>query len=189
MRAFGGAKAWPLATFKGGRVINDRVGAVDVVLVGDSLDPHRAGLEARRPNLCRRSGRDAPDGRARGVLADYRGRRDRPPMGRACAPAGDMWPIGSPGPVIWVRTPFPFSGHRKGPPSVDGQAAGPGASSGPRRRVSASRKAFRRSSLALALGRHGGHVLAGPVVEPLAGADAELLAFQLAVQNSQRRGS
>ena len=37
IRATGGAKAWPLAAFKGGRVINDRVGTVDVVLVGDSL--------------------------------------------------------------------------------------------------------------------------------------------------------
>ena len=35
MRATGGAKAWPIGAFAGGAVINDRVGLVDVVLVGD----------------------------------------------------------------------------------------------------------------------------------------------------------
>lgn len=35
IRAPGGAKAWPLDAFAGGAVINDRVGWVDVVLVGD----------------------------------------------------------------------------------------------------------------------------------------------------------
>ncbi|MEM8755552.1 MAG: DUF3179 domain-containing protein, partial [Pseudomonadota bacterium] len=34
VRAFGGQKAWPLAAFGGGRVINDSVGAKDVVLTG-----------------------------------------------------------------------------------------------------------------------------------------------------------
>lgn len=36
LEAPGGAKAWPLSAFKGGKVINDRVGTLDVVLVGDA---------------------------------------------------------------------------------------------------------------------------------------------------------
>jgi len=36
LRAPGGVKAWPLARFTGGAVINDRVGLLDVVLVGDA---------------------------------------------------------------------------------------------------------------------------------------------------------
>lgn len=36
MRLEGGNKAWPLAAFDGGRVINDQVGSVKVVLIGDA---------------------------------------------------------------------------------------------------------------------------------------------------------
>lgn len=36
IREFGAAKAWPVEAFRGRRVINDRVGASDVVLVGDA---------------------------------------------------------------------------------------------------------------------------------------------------------
>lgn len=36
VRATGGAKAWPLSAFAGGKVIHDRVGQVDVVLVGNA---------------------------------------------------------------------------------------------------------------------------------------------------------
>ena len=36
IRTAGGAKAWPLKAFKGGRVINDQVGFQNVVLVGDA---------------------------------------------------------------------------------------------------------------------------------------------------------
>ncbi|GMG84652.1 hypothetical protein LNKW23_38680 [Paralimibaculum aggregatum] len=36
IRSFGAAKAWPLDAFAGGRVINDRVGDLAVVLVGDA---------------------------------------------------------------------------------------------------------------------------------------------------------
>jgi hypothetical protein len=36
IRAPGGAKAWPLDAFADGAVINDRVGLLDVVLVGDA---------------------------------------------------------------------------------------------------------------------------------------------------------
>ena len=36
LRTAGGAKAWPLGAFEGGRVINDTVGFSDVVLVGDA---------------------------------------------------------------------------------------------------------------------------------------------------------
>ena len=35
LRLTGGIKAWPLDAFKGGRVVNDRVGAINVVLIGD----------------------------------------------------------------------------------------------------------------------------------------------------------
>ncbi|MEM9059337.1 MAG: DUF3179 domain-containing protein [Pseudomonadota bacterium] len=37
IRTFGAAKAWPVTAFEGGRVINDRVGDLNVVLVGDRL--------------------------------------------------------------------------------------------------------------------------------------------------------
>ena len=36
IRSFGAAKAWPVAAFGAGRVINDRVGQQEVVLVGDA---------------------------------------------------------------------------------------------------------------------------------------------------------
>ena len=36
IRTAGGAKAWPLKAFKGGRVINDQVGFLNVVLIGDT---------------------------------------------------------------------------------------------------------------------------------------------------------
>jgi len=36
MRLEGGIKVWPLDAFKNGRVLNDRVGAVNVVLIGDT---------------------------------------------------------------------------------------------------------------------------------------------------------
>jgi hypothetical protein len=37
IRTFGGAKAWPVTAFEGGRVINDAVAGLNVVLVGDRL--------------------------------------------------------------------------------------------------------------------------------------------------------
>ncbi|MEM0988626.1 MAG: DUF3179 domain-containing protein [Pseudomonadota bacterium] len=37
IRTFGASKAWPVTAFEGGLVINDRVGDLDVVLVGDRL--------------------------------------------------------------------------------------------------------------------------------------------------------
>lgn len=36
IRTAGGAKAWPLPAFEGGRVIHDQVGLVDLVLIGDT---------------------------------------------------------------------------------------------------------------------------------------------------------
>jgi Protein of unknown function (DUF3179) len=36
LRADGHQRAWPLAAFAGGRVINDRIGDLDVVLIGDA---------------------------------------------------------------------------------------------------------------------------------------------------------
>ena len=36
VREFGAAKAWPIEAFRDRRVINDRVGATDVVLIGDA---------------------------------------------------------------------------------------------------------------------------------------------------------
>lgn len=47
LRVAGANKAWPLALFEGGRVINDRVGVLDIVLIGDahsgSVRAYRAG--------------------------------------------------------------------------------------------------------------------------------------------------
>ncbi len=37
IRTFGGAKAWPTSAFEGGKVINDQVAGLSVVLVGDRL--------------------------------------------------------------------------------------------------------------------------------------------------------
>ncbi|MEM7056567.1 MAG: DUF3179 domain-containing protein [Pseudomonadota bacterium] len=37
IRTFGAAKAWPVTAFEGGRVINDQVGTLQVVLIGDRL--------------------------------------------------------------------------------------------------------------------------------------------------------
>lgn len=45
VRVPGGVKAWPLADFAGGAVINDRVGFVDIVLIGD---PQGLGARAYR---------------------------------------------------------------------------------------------------------------------------------------------
>jgi hypothetical protein len=45
IRAPGGVKAWPLADFAGGAVLNDRVGLADVVLIGD---PQGLGARAYR---------------------------------------------------------------------------------------------------------------------------------------------
>lgn len=61
VRAPGGTKAWPLAAFKGGAVINDRVGFLDVVVVGDAEGRTVRAYEARghrfspgtRPDLLR----------------------------------------------------------------------------------------------------------------------------------------
>ena len=36
VRAAGGAKAWPLALFTGGALVQDRAGFVDVLLIGDA---------------------------------------------------------------------------------------------------------------------------------------------------------
>lgn len=36
IRLFGAAKAWSLAVFEGGRVLNDRIGQTDLVLIGDA---------------------------------------------------------------------------------------------------------------------------------------------------------
>ena len=36
LRITGAEKAWPLTAFSGGRVINDRIGTVDLVVVGDA---------------------------------------------------------------------------------------------------------------------------------------------------------
>ena len=46
VRVPAGAKAWPLEAFRGAPVINDRVGAVDVVVIGDAAE--RTGRAYRR---------------------------------------------------------------------------------------------------------------------------------------------
>ncbi|MEZ5669935.1 MAG: DUF3179 domain-containing protein [Alphaproteobacteria bacterium] len=66
IRAPGGAKAWPLSVFAGGRVINDRVGFSDVVLVGDAA--------TRTVRAYAREGRDfAADGGLDRLAADGQG--------------------------------------------------------------------------------------------------------------------
>ncbi|MGH6894092.1 MAG: DUF3179 domain-containing protein, partial [Dongiaceae bacterium] len=47
IRAPGGTKAWPLSAFAGGKVINDKVGLLDIVLVGDGADHGVRAYEAR----------------------------------------------------------------------------------------------------------------------------------------------
>ena len=53
IRTVGGSRAWPVEAFEGGRVINDRVGAVDVVLIGNA--------DTRTVRAYRRDGRDFRD--------------------------------------------------------------------------------------------------------------------------------
>ncbi|MGF1552999.1 MAG: DUF3179 domain-containing protein [Paracoccaceae bacterium] len=47
VRRFGGAKAWPLSAFEGGRVINDRLGDLELVLVGDAAERSVRAYESR----------------------------------------------------------------------------------------------------------------------------------------------
>ena len=62
IRAVGGARAWPLEAFEGGAVINDRVGLIDVVLIG--------AAETRTVRAYRRDGRDFVDGPSPATLTD-----------------------------------------------------------------------------------------------------------------------
>jgi hypothetical protein len=48
LRVVGGAKAWPLARFAAGAVVNDRVGLVEVVLIGDADGRTVRAYERRR---------------------------------------------------------------------------------------------------------------------------------------------
>lgn len=47
IRVPGGTKAWPLERFAGGRVINDQVGFLNVVLIGDAADRTVRAYEAQ----------------------------------------------------------------------------------------------------------------------------------------------
>ncbi|MDP6343852.1 MAG: DUF3179 domain-containing (seleno)protein, partial [Alphaproteobacteria bacterium] len=58
IRTVGAAKAWPLATFRGGRVINDQIGDLPLVLIGDA--DRRTVRAYRRGNGRFRTG-DAPN--------------------------------------------------------------------------------------------------------------------------------
>ena len=58
IRVPGGVKAWPLADFAGGAVINDHVGFVDVVLIGD---PQGRGARAYRAEGHRFARGSSPD--------------------------------------------------------------------------------------------------------------------------------
>ena len=60
IRAVGGARAWPLDAFDGGAVINDQVGLIDVVLIGDS--------DGRTVRAYERDGRTFEAGTADGTL-------------------------------------------------------------------------------------------------------------------------
>ncbi|MEP3279096.1 MAG: DUF3179 domain-containing protein [Stappiaceae bacterium] len=60
IREFGAAKAWPVKAFKRKRVINDRVGATDVVLIGDA--------KTRTVRAYQRDGQSFKAGRKSGTL-------------------------------------------------------------------------------------------------------------------------
>ncbi len=62
IRTVGGSRAWPVTAFEGGRVINDRVGALEVVLIGDA--------STRTVRAYRRDGREFRDVDTGRVLAD-----------------------------------------------------------------------------------------------------------------------
>jgi hypothetical protein len=47
LRAAGGTKAWPLTAFAGGKIINDKVGFVDVVVVGNTEQRTVRAFEAK----------------------------------------------------------------------------------------------------------------------------------------------
>ena len=49
-------KAWPLSEFDGGRVINDRIGTLDVVLIGDAASRTVRAYDARGRNFTATSG-------------------------------------------------------------------------------------------------------------------------------------
>ena len=61
MRGPGTTRAWPLAAFEGGRVLNDRLGGMEVVLVGDAA--------TRTVRAYAREGREFTVGAAPGTLA------------------------------------------------------------------------------------------------------------------------
>ena len=77
LRADGRARAWPLAEFAGGRVINAAVGDLPVVLVGDAATRTVRAYRVRRPRV--RRGVEPHDAGRRGPgLADPGGRAGRP---------------------------------------------------------------------------------------------------------------
>jgi hypothetical protein len=83
VRAPGGVKAWPLADFAEGAVINDRVGFVDVVLIGD---PQGRGARAYRAD-----GHDFVQGTAPGELTSG-GARWRVTESSLIGPKGESLP-------------------------------------------------------------------------------------------------
>ena len=58
IRTPGAAKAWPLAAFAGGQVINDRVGGLAVVLVGDAATRRVRAYERASHRFSAGTGRD-----------------------------------------------------------------------------------------------------------------------------------
>jgi hypothetical protein len=89
LRVPGGVKAWPLDAFADGAVINDHVGFMDVVLIGDASGCGARAYEARRRRFARGA---SPDEVLVGDLrAGHRGRARRagwrepaPPSGPCC---------------------------------------------------------------------------------------------------------
>ena len=86
LRADGREQAWPLADFRGGRVINAAVGRSAGGAGRRRGDPHGARLRIRRPRLRGGIGTHHAGRRGRD-LADRGGRADRPPRRAPAASA------------------------------------------------------------------------------------------------------
>ncbi len=56
LRLTGVQKAWPLDVFRGGRVINDRVGVIDIVLIGDAATRSVRAYRSAGRRFTRRAG-------------------------------------------------------------------------------------------------------------------------------------
>ena len=104
LRTAGGAKAWPITAFEGGRVINDAVGFKEVVLVGDAES--RSVRAYQRNGADFAAGADADHLRAGGANGPSPRKPSSAPTARGCRACPVTWPFGSPGPAtLALRLP------------------------------------------------------------------------------------